>query len=267
MQGVEKKKWMVSIDVCLDGASNPLQSDLATITKLSRHCAIYIQLSETMQRFIQCRIRSQLAATKRFQNSTPNATITKLHLFPLDKPWAHKITFVFFNYFGIKFETKLLTFKDNKLWGYSGILRPLKTIPQIKMDERELIFRARTIPQILAQQMDITEKLITEKCKQKDISSCHGYCRNRGDQYQLNIPKSLIRIITFYFKHKEGILIIDDTKQLITKICTPNAVLLADGYCRNYMEQNNADIPCYLIQIILGYFNITLKHLNESLIK
>ena len=87
------------------------------------------------------------------------------------------------------------------------------------------------------------------------------------DQYQLNIPKSLIRIITFYYKHKEDILIINDTKQLITNICQPNAALLADGYCRNHMEQNNVHIPRYLIQIILRYFNITLKHLNELLIK
>ena len=78
------------------------------------------------------------------------------------------------------------------------------------------------------------------------------------------------KIITFgacTISSKKEILIIDDTKELITKTCTPNGKLLGKGYCREHENENNCNIPWYLIEIIVRYFNITLNHLHKLLRK
>ena len=81
-----------------------------------------------------------------------------------------------------------------------------------------------------------------------------------------NIGVTVSPLRVYMVSSKKGF-IIDDTKELITKTCTPNAKLLGKGYCRKHENENNCNIPWYLIEIIVRYFNITLDHLHKLLRK
>ena len=252
MESIIKKKWMVSIEAHLGARIEQIDEEIKTIKKLARYPAIYIQFNETTQRFIQNQIASSFGREIKFKNAISNRGGLQI---------LHVVNFVIYDYFVVNFQAKLMMMRH---WNETGIIKVSHTTPEIESNHmKTLRFHARTIPQILAEQIDITEKLITEKCTKNGIILCGGYCRNN----QVNIPRSLVRIIIFYFEQKENFLIINDTKKLIAEICTPNAVLLVHGYCRNYEEENNGNVPCYLIRRILGYFNITLNHLSNLLIK
>ena len=63
------------------------------------------------------------------------------------------------------------------------------------------------------------------------------------------------------------LILFNDTNQLITKICAPNAILLGYGYCRNHMNKHKSNIPYYLIEIIVGFLNINFDDLHNLLIQ
>ena len=264
MQSILKNKWMVSIDADWTRHHHEIKEEIKSIKQLARCNEIYLQFDEETQTAIQLELKKLLVAEERFRSSSSNARGAS------PQHWIYPIMHIFYDYFGIHFESQLMIWKSDR---EKGVLTLWRAFPNIKYDNVDadiamylgrLRFRARTVPR-LDQQKDITKKLIKEKCTEKEILLGHGYCKNNAKENGFIIPEPLIRIIIWYSK-KDNILIINDTKKLFTEICEPNAELLADGYCRNYMKENNVHIPIYLIQIIVRYFNVTFDHLNKLLV-
>ena len=50
----------------------------------------------------------------------------------------------------------------------------------------------------------------------------------------------------------------------MTKICTPNAILLIDGYCRKYMEQNRINCNSSLDEME-KYFKGNITSINTKI--
>ena len=255
-----QNKWMIQMSPQLTQMSpksiEEIKSELKMITKLAKCDVIYIELDPIMQSRIRTTIGYALLLEQCKGNLTSNPPRSLTNDLFID---------VIYQFFGVKVNTTLRIWKN---LNENGLAIFNNATPRIKSNDKRISFHARTLPQtknVLV--LDDTKKLMSESYPTNTLSLIYGYCRNHEHKNKCIIPKELIKMIMYYFDAKRDILIIKDTQKLITEICTPNAKLLAYGYCRKYQNQYNCNIPWYLITIIVQFFNITLNHLNDLLIK
>ena len=248
-----QNKWMIQMSPQLNDQIMAIKPELKTITKLAKCDVVYIVLSPRMQNFIRNTIGYALLFEQEVGVSTSNPNRTLANNIIIEN--------IIYSFFGFTFNATLIIWK----WLNKNGMAVLEyAIPKIKCADKRITFHARTLPQKNAMHIDDTKKLISEYYKPNSLVLIYGYCRNNERENKRIIPKELIKLVMYYFAEKQDILIIKDTTKLITEVCTPNAKLLARGYCR---DKYNGNIPWYLIEIIVRFLNITLNHLHKLLRK